>query len=245
MNDINLFERRGNNMLKKLFEMTILIVDDDSITQKLLKGILEKQGYNKILMYNSGEQTLELIKKDRPDLVLLDIFMPGIEGYEVCRRLKADNSTSHIPIIMVTGGPVQAEEAIEKSFNAGAADFITKPIRTIEFLSRVKSGLTIKRSHDLLVDELYKREQAEKENKKLIEKLKQALLEIKSLKGIIPICSYCKKIRDDKGYWNKLEAYIQEHSEAEFSHSICPECSDKLYGNEDWYIAMEKKKNKK
>ncbi|MCK5100517.1 MAG: response regulator, partial [Desulfobacteraceae bacterium] len=67
-------------MLKKLFEMTILIVDDDSITQKLLKGILEKQGYNKILMYNSGEQTLELIKKDRPDLVLLDIFMPGIEG---------------------------------------------------------------------------------------------------------------------------------------------------------------------
>ncbi|MCK5100623.1 MAG: hypothetical protein KAR45_21110, partial [Desulfobacteraceae bacterium] len=144
-----------------------------------------------------------------------------------------------------TGGPVQAEEAIEKSFNAGAADFITKPIRTIEFLSRVKSGLTIKRSHDLLVDELYKREQAEKENEKLIEKLKQALLEIKSLKGIIPICSYCKKIRDDKGYWNKLEAYIQEHSEAEFSHSICPECSDKLYGNEDWYIAMEKKKNKK
>ena len=69
-----------------MVQQKILIVDDDSITQKLLQGILEKQGYQKILISNSGEQALELIKKDPPDLVLLDIFMPGIEGYEVCRR---------------------------------------------------------------------------------------------------------------------------------------------------------------
>lgn len=76
------------------------------------------------------------------------------------------------------------------------------------------------------------------------EKTEIALAEIKQLKGLLPICSYCKKIRDDKGYWNQIEGYIQEHSDAKFSHGICTECSDKLYGNEDWYIEMKKKKNK-
>ncbi len=229
-------------MRKKILEMAILIVDDDLITQELFKGILEKQGYKKIQVSSSGEHALELIKKDPPDLILLDVFMPGIEGYEVCNRLKADNTTTHIPIIMVTGGAVQADEAIQKSFKAGAIDFITKPIRAIEFLARVNSSLTIKKKHDLLVTEIRKRKQAEKEKEKLIKKLKQALAEVKSLKGIVPICSHCKNIRDDKGYWNKLELYIQKHSEAEFSHGLCPECSDTLYGDEDWYIDMKKDK---
>ncbi len=227
-------------MLKELLELKILIVDDDSISQKLLKGLLAKQGYGNILISNSGEHALELIKKDPPDLILLDVFMPGIEGYEVCRRLKADTATAHIPVIMVTGGAVQADEAIKKSFKAGAIDFITKPIRGIEFLARVKSGLIIKKNHDLLVEEIKQRKTAEKEKEKLIEKLEQASSEIKSLQGIIPICSHCKKIRDDKGYWNILEAYLQKHSDALFSHGICPDCSDKLYGRDDWYIEMKK-----
>ncbi len=208
----------------------------------MLKGILENQGYNKILVSDSGEHALELIRKDPPDLILLDIFLSRVEGYEVCDQLKTDNKTVHITVIMVTGGAVQADEAIAKSFKAGATDFITKPIRSIEFLARVKSGLIIKKNHDLLVDEIKNREQGEKEKNELIEKLQQALSEIKSLKGIIPICSHCKKIRDDKGYWNKLEAYIQKHSEAQFSHGMCPECSDKFYSKEDWYIEMKKER---
>ena len=232
-------------MLKELLKLQILIVDDDSITQKLLKGLLEKQGYGNVLISNSGEHALDLIKSKPPDLILLDIFMPGIEGYEVCRRLKADTATAHIPIIMLTGGAVQADEAIKESFKAGVTDFITKPIRAIEFFARVKSGLITKKNHDILVEEIKQRKTAEKEKGKLIEKLEQALSEIKSLQGIIPICSHCKKIRDDKGYWNILEAYLQKHSDAKFSHSMCPECSDELYGKEDWYIEMKNKKNKK
>ncbi len=224
--------------------MKILIVDDDSITQKLLKGLLEKQGHNNVLISNSGEHALELIKNNPPDLILLDIFMPGIEGYEVCRKLKADSATAHIPIIMITGGAVQADEAIKESFKAGATDFITKPIRAIEFLARIKSGLIIKKNHDQLIKEIKQRKTVEKEKEKLIEKLEQAFSEIKSLQGIIPICSHCKKIRDDKGYWNILETYFQEHSDAIFSHSICPDCSDKLYGKDDWYIEMRKENNK-
>lgn len=82
-----------------------------------------------------------------------------------------------------------------------------------------------------------------KEQAKLISELKIALSEVKTLQGIVPICSQCKKIRDDKGYWNNLEKYIQTYSDAKFSHGMCPECSDKLYGDEEWYIEMKKKKD--
>ena len=79
----------------------------------------------------------------------------------------------------------------------------------------------------------------------LVRELKNALTRIKTLNGLIPICSTCKKIRDDKGYWNLIESYIESHSDAAFSHGICPECSDSLYGEKDWYIDMKKKKNQK
>ena len=79
----------------------------------------------------------------------------------------------------------------------------------------------------------------------MIKKLQETLSELKTLGGLLPICASCKKIRDDKGYWNQIDTYIQEHSDATFSHSICPECSDNLYGNQDWYIKMKKNKCKK
>ncbi len=80
------------------------------------------------------------------------------------------------------------------------------------------------------------------ERKRLVKDLKQALVQIKTLHGLIPICAHCKKIRDDKGYWNLLESYIETHSQASFSHGMCPECSEHLYGQEDWYQAMKKNK---
>jgi len=90
--------------------------------------------------------------------------------------------------------------------------------------------------------DITERKKIEIERETLIEKLKTALDEIKTLKGIVPICSSCKKIRDDKGYWNLLESYIEKHSNASFSHGMCPDCSEKFYGNEGWYIEMKQKK---
>ncbi len=84
--------------------------------------------------------------------------------------------------------------------------------------------------------------QVQKEREGLIAKLQNTLDELKILRGILPICSSCKKIRDDKGYWNQIESYISHHSSAEFSHGICPECSDRLYGDQDWYIELKKGK---
>jgi hypothetical protein len=91
-----------------------------------------------------------------------------------------------------------------------------------------------------LIEDIEERTKTEKENKELIARLQAALSEIKTLGGLLPICANCKKIRDDKGYWNNLEAYIEKHSDASFSHGICQECSDELYGNEEWYIEMKK-----
>ncbi len=83
------------------------------------------------------------------------------------------------------------------------------------------------------------RELIQHERERLVINLENAMGKIKTLSGLIPICASCKKIRDDKGYWNILESYIQTHTDAEFSHSVCPDCSDKLYGDEEWYISMK------
>ena len=97
----------------------------------------------------------------------------------------------------------------------------------------------------LIISFSLKIDKSAKEREKLILKLQTTLDEVKTLQGFLPICANCKKIRDDKGYWNQIEGYIQRHTEAEFSHGMCPECSDELYGKEDWYIEMKNKKNKK
>ena len=94
----------------------------------------------------------------------------------------------------------------------------------------------------LILADITRRKKAETERDKLITDLQEALSKVKVLSGLIPVCSSCKKIRDDKGYWNQLESYIEKHSDASFSHGLCPECSEKFYGDEDWYIKMKKKK---
>lgn len=93
--------------------------------------------------------------------------------------------------------------------------------------------------------DITQRKEAEFEREKLIARLNTALKDVKTLGGLIPICSSCKKIRDDKGYWNQLEAYFEQHSTALFSHSLCPNCMDEIYGNDDWYRELKSKKDKK
>ncbi|MCP4552520.1 MAG: PAS domain-containing protein [Bacteroidetes bacterium] len=85
------------------------------------------------------------------------------------------------------------------------------------------------------IHEITERKRAEEQRENLIKDLQEALDRVKTLSGLLPICAECKKIRDDKGYWNQIEVYVRDHSEAEFSHGICPECMDKLYGDQEWY----------
>jgi len=142
--------------MKKLMRMKILIVDDDPVIQELIKNILAKDGYKNIQTADSGEEALKMIKKTPPDLVVLDIQLPGIKGYEVSRKMRANKATAHIPILMMTGGVIDKDKALEKSFKAGVTDFITKPIKMIVLSARVKAALTIKRNYNLIQKELNK-----------------------------------------------------------------------------------------
>jgi len=189
----------------------ILIVDDERYNIKVLSDFLHAD--YKIMAAKDGEQALKIAQGDTvPDLILLDIIMPGIDGYEVCKRLKENKKTQNIPVIFVTAVSEAMDAA--RAFDVGAVDYVTKPFNPVTVKARVKTHIQLGCT---------------------LRDLKGALDKAKTLSGLLPICSHCKKIRDDKGYWSQIESYIRDHSEAEFSHSICQECAKKYYPDMDLY----------
>lgn len=191
---------------------SVLIVDDNPDNLRLLLHILSAKGY-KVRPTSKGEHALASIAKEPPDLVLLDIMMPGLDGFEVCQQLKSHVATAKIPVIFISA--LDEVSSKSKAFSAGGVDYITKPFNSVEVLARVETHLTIRNLIRNLEDKN--------------EQLQKAFDEIKTLRGILPICASCKKIRDDDGCWHQIEAYIHSHSEAEFSHGLCQECAEQLY----------------
>lgn len=204
----------------------ILIVDDIPKNLQVLGGILNKEEV-KIAAATRGEQALSMAKEINPDLILLDIMMPGMDGFETCRQLKKSADTEEIPIIFLTAKT--ETEDIVRGFSEGAVDYVTKPFNSAELLARVHTHLELKRSHDML--------------KELVSRLTESLEQIKTLSGLIPICANCKNIRDDQGYWQQVEEYLEAHSDAQFTHGMCPTCMQELYP--DVYKQMEASRAKK
>ncbi|MBU1169548.1 MAG: response regulator [Proteobacteria bacterium] len=173
----------------------ILVVDDEPTNINILARLLQTE--YRILVATISSKAIEIASKSMPDLILLDVMMPDMDGYEVCRKLKANIITRGIPVIFVTA---MGEEHYEATgFEVGGVDYITKPIKPFILKARVKTHI----------------------------ELKIKMEEILKLRGLLPICCVCKKIRDDSGYWNQIESYISLHSEIVFSHSYCPECEKK------------------
>jgi DNA-binding response OmpR family regulator len=201
-------------------EYQILIVDDDEeFSIKILTEFLQDD--YKIMTAKSGEQALKVISgPNPPDLILLDIMMPDMDGYEVCQKIKANEKNKHIPIIFVTAVSEAMDAA--KAFDLGAVDYVTKPFNPVTVKARVNTHIKLSSA---------------------MQDLKTALKKVKKLSGLLPICAQCKKIRDDKGYWNQVESYLQQHSEAIFSHGMCPDCSEKCYGDEPRFKKMMKNKS--
>jgi len=190
----------------------ILIVDDIPRNLQVLALLLDKAGY-RVSMAMDGAKALEMVKVEPPDLILLDVMMPDLDGLEVCRRLKADAAVREIPVIFLTA---RAElEDLQEGFRLGAVDYVTKPFRGPELLARVAIHVKLR--------------QALERERGLRRSLEETLAQVKTLSGLLPICARCKKIRDDNGYWNQIEAFISAHSDADFTHGICPECSSALY----------------
>lgn len=186
----------------------ILAVDDEYVNTQLLKSVLCEE-YD-ILTAQNGHEAIDLIEQYKPDLILLDVMMPDITGFEVCKVIKADERFADIPVIFLTALDSQDDQL--EGLELGGIDYLTKPINLALLKLRVRNHLAMKEQRDLLVQQ-----KAE---------LEEALARVKQLEGIIPICMYCKKIRDDQQSWHQLETYISKHSEALFSHGICPECGE-------------------
>lgn len=206
--------------------MSILIVDDSPDQQALLRSILGKAGYHDVLSADSARSASALLHLDsetpgqRIDLILMDVLMPEQDGVETCRQIKRCAHFQDVPVIMVTAKNDLSN--LKEAFAAGAMDYISKPVNSVELLARVSSALLLKQEMD-------RRKNRELELRRSNEELQKALKEVKVLRGLIPICASCKKVRNDGGFWQQLEEYLGEHSEAEFSHGLCQPCIRKLY----------------
>ncbi len=187
--------------------MRILVAEDDPTSQLVLQTVLTRAGHE-VIAVNDGAEALEaMARPDAPRLALLDWMMPRIDGAEVCRRLRAAEDEPRYLILLTALG---RKEDIVAGLGAGADDYVTKPFHKEELLARVDVGermLTLQ--HTLA---------------RRVQELETALEQIRTLQGMLPICANCKKIRDDAGYWHQVESYISAHSEAVFTHGICPEC---------------------
>jgi len=207
--------------------VAILIVDDSRDEQDLLSARLRAAGYDELMVADSAEAAFEILGLDSTDqrtreidLILMDIMLPGVDGLEACRRIAATEWFQDIPIIVIT--VKTDEQALISAFAAGAMDYIRKPVNSAELLARVSSALTLRVERNT-------RKAREQELLIRTEELERALREVKVLRGYIPICARCKRVRTETGNWQGLEEYIQAHSEAEFSHGICQVCIRDVY----------------
>ncbi|MBU0992501.1 MAG: response regulator [Proteobacteria bacterium] len=189
----------------------ILIVEDEPAVSKVMQLRLESFGHVVCEIFPSGDEAVAAMEKSQPDLVIMDIKIKGgMDGIETAAVIRA---RYEVPIIFLTS--FADDKLLKRAKATEPFDYIIKPYEG-------------KQLHIAVEMALYKH-RVDRERRQLIAELQDALAKVKKLSGLLPICASCKKIRDDSGYWDQVDAYIQKHSEAEFTHSICPECMKKLY----------------
>lgn len=190
----------------------ILVADDDPISLRVLQKALEKWGHEVVVARNGTEAWQILTRPEAPQMAILDWMMPGMDGPTICQRARAAPTITTPYLILLTARNDYGD--IVSGLEAGANDYVTKPFNRAELRARVRVGLRVLELQSKLAER--------------VRDLEAALQQVKQLRGLLPICMYCKKIRNDGDYWQQVETYITDHSEAEFSHGICPECYEKL-----------------
>lgn len=194
------------------YPVKVLIADDNFFVGELTQGVAEDAGCIVVGRAMDGRQAVEMTIELRPDVILMDIKMPNLDGIQAAEIIQDRCPT---PIVILTA--YDTPEMLEKASAAGVGAFLVKPPKVRELsqaivIARARFGdlLSLRRANDLL--------------QRRTRELEEALTKIKTLRGLIPICASCKKIRSDQGYWQQLEEYLTEHSEADFTHGFCPEC---------------------
>lgn len=191
--------------------MKILVADDDAVARLMVSSLLTKWGYE-VSAVDSGAAAWHELENSPPSLALLDWLMPDLDGLELCRRLRSHPRLGSLYVIMLTS--LTGSDRIVEALSAGANDYVSKPFQIAELKARIEVGQRVVQLYDQLQNR--------------VQELESALAEIKQLQGILPICSYCKKVRDDQNYWQQVEKYIAAHSTARFSHGICPDCYESV-----------------
>jgi phosphoserine phosphatase RsbU/P len=183
--------------------MRVLIAEDDRMTAAMLAHAVEKLGFE-VSVVHDGDAAWSAIRGDTPpSLAILDWMMPGCDGIELCRRIRTSKLRAYVYVILLTART--SREDLVVGLDAGADDYLTKPFDPEELRARVRVG----------------------------RRMVELLASVKQLRGLLPICSYCKRIRDDQNYWEQVESYITEHTDVRFSHGICPACYDKAMAELD------------
>lgn len=253
---------------KKAEGLTILIVEDSATQARKLQYILEEENFT-VFWAENGKKAFEFLETQEPIIIISDVLMPEMNGFQLCSAVKKDERYKNIPVILLT--TLSDPQDIIKGLESGADNFITKPYEKEYLLSRIDyilSNLKLrqnskKRTSEMgleiffagkkyfissekmqIVDLLFSTYEAVIQKNIELERLNKELLtandNIRVLKGLIPICANCKKVRNDDGFWEQVEVYVRDHSEADFSHSICPNCVKELYPTLD----LEKRKKK-
>ncbi len=187
----------------------ILIAEDDGLIAQDLCDRLESLDYEVSGTTPYALEVLELAQRQRPDMVLMDIQLPGeMDGIEAAERLRALD----VPVVYVTGccsAPILARAQVTEP-----CGYILKPYQTRELRTAIEIGL-------------YKH-RVEKQRQRAAQQLEAALASVKTLTGLLPICCYCKKIKDVEGRWSEVEAFISKHTDASFTHGMCPCCFERV-----------------
>lgn len=204
--------------------MKILAADDDKLWRKLLERVLSALGHE-VVVVADGLKACEVMERaDGPELAILDWMMPGLDGPAVCRKVRKAATGRPVYLILLTAKG--RTEDLVVGLDAGADDYITKPFDVGELRARVSVGVRVVELQMALAAR--------------VAELEQALARVKQLHGLLPICSYCKRIRDDSNYWQQVESYIGKHAGVQFSHGICPACYESHVKPEIAKLAKEK-----
>ncbi|HEX8296587.1 MAG TPA: response regulator [Chthoniobacteraceae bacterium] len=193
-------------------ETRLLIAEDHEASRRILQAYLQARGFEVMAAANGEEAWSILSAPSPPSIALLDWMMPGLDGVEVCRRVRNQTDRPYTYLVLLTSR--SAKEEIAEGLEAGADDYVTKPCDRDELRARLAVGQRVVRLERALAGR--------------VDELETALSEVRKLKHLLPICMFCKRIRDDQDYWRQVEEYIHIETGTDFSHGICPHCMSNL-----------------
>jgi sigma-B regulation protein RsbU (phosphoserine phosphatase) len=190
--------------------MRILVADDDRVSRAILIRALEGWGFE-ALAADDGGSALAMLREQKPSMAILDWMMPGLDGPQVCQHIREDAALTGMYVLLLSarGG----RHDLVTGLDAGADDYVTKPFDPEELHARIKVGMRVLGLQVRLAEQ--------------VTELQTALANVRQLQTLLPICSYCKAVRSDNDYWERIDTYIAQHSDTQFSHGICPNCMDR------------------